>query len=478
MSKIYPIASRQYSERNPPPQSEQLKEPPHSIESEQRVIGGLMLSNSSWHEISELLTTEDFYRRDHQIIFEAQVEILNSEDEMDVITLSEYLENRGKLDLIGGLAYLGTLAKNTPSAANIRAYAKIVREKALMRRFIQIGTDMASNAFETDGGTASDVFARSFGELTAVSAELEKGHAPTKKEVLYQRIEEIDAKFNGEKEFFYKTHTGLEFSNDGELVVISAVSNMGKSVYANDLAVHLAISNYPDAAPKSVLSIQLEMKKEAMYDRAIASLGNIPFRVIRDGSMEENGQEYWSNLTAAISLLDSAPFEIERIDVNRAQLHAKIEAWASRPENAGGVVVIDQLENIEPMDNSFAEGNDTLRFGRIAKMLKKLAERNAITIILLHQVVQKEIEKRGDMRPRGADLYAGSKVYNAADTVIYLYRDEKYNAETEDKGIAEQIIAKSREMETQTIKCFCDMKTMRFRKLDSFYAGGYGDSEQ
>ena len=415
-----------------------LKVPPHSIEAEQAVLGGLMLDNRAWEQIADRISEEDFYRKEHRLIFRA-IAILESKDSpFDVITLSEELEKHEELADAGGLAYLGRLAKETPSAANIRAYADIVRERSVLRQLIEIGTDIAGSAFNPEGRDSKqllDEAERRVYSIAEQGVKAGKGFVDIKK-LLSLTVDKIDALFEQEG-----TITGVptgftEFDNmttglqKGDLVIVAGRPSMGKTTFSMNIAENAAIAqNLP------VAIFSMEMPGEQLTMRMISSLGRINQQRLRTGDLQD---EDWPRITSAVSLLSEKKIFI---DDSAALSPSEVRARARRlkREHGLGLVVVDYLQLMQVPGGE----NRATEISEISRSLKALAKELEIPVIALSQL-NRSLEQRTDKRPVMSDLRESGAIEQDADLIVFIYRDEVYNSESPDKGTAEIIIGKQR----------------------------------
>ncbi len=421
--------------------TEALHVPPHSLEAEQSVLGALMLDNLSWERIADTLSGSDFYRSDHALIFEAIAKLAEDGRPYDVVTLSEVLENAEQLERVGGLTYLGSLAKNTPSAANIVAYAEIVRERAILRQLIQVGQDISQSAYRPEGKSTvellDDAERRVFGiaqhgNVGAEGFQDMKGllqKAVDRIDVLAQSGSTITGVATGFNDLDALT-AGLQ---PGDLIIVAGRPSMGKTAFSVNIAEHVAIKG-----SKPVAVFSLEMPGEQLIMRMLSSLGRINQQRLRTGKLDDTD---WPRLTSAIGILQDVKLFI---DDSAALTPADIRARTRRlmRENGGelGLIVIDYLQLMQSprsADNRVNEISD------ISRSLKALAKELNVPVIALSQL-NRSLEQRPNKRPVMSDLRESGAIEQDADVIAFIYRDEVYNEETPDRGIAEIIIAKQR----------------------------------
>ncbi len=418
-----------------------LKVPPQSLAAEQAVIGGLLLENEAWERVSEILTASDFYRSDHRKIFSSIHALAEDSKPFDLITLSESLEQQGELENIGGLAYIGTLAKETPSAANIRHYAEIVRENSTLRQLISVGTAIVDSAFdrgEMNSATVLDEAERMVLEISEKKAKTTQGFAPLKSimKTTIERIEHLresgDAYTGlatGYKAFDDMT-SGLQRS---DLIIIAGRPSMGKTAFSMNLVEHVAIKH---KLPVAVFS--MEMPKESLASRMLSSLGRINQQNIRIGNLED---DEWPRLSSAVSILADAPIFIDDSPaLNPMEIRSRARRL-KREQKQLGLIVIDYLQLMQGGKSN--QENRAQEISDISRSLKALAKELDTPVIALSQL-NRNLEQRPNKRPVMSDLRESGSIEQDADLIVFIYRDEVYNKESAEKGTAEIIIGKQR----------------------------------
>lgn len=415
-----------------------LKVPPHSIEAEQAVLGGLMLDNRAWERIADLVVESDFYRRDHRLILRSIAKLEANDKPFDVITLSEELGKTHELDDAGGLAYLGRLAKETPSAANIKAYADIVRERSVLRQLIEIGTDIAGSAYNPEGRESRELLDQAEQQVFRIAeqgAKVRNGFVDIKK-LLTATVEKIDFLYEQEGNITGIATGFTEFDNmttglqKGDLVIIAGRPSMGKTTFAMNIAENAAI-----AQDVSVAVFSMEMPGDALTMRMISSLGRINSQSLRTGDLQD---EDWPRITSAVSILSEKKIFI---DDSAALSLSEVRARSRRlkREHGLGMIVIDYLQL---MQGSGSENRAT-EISEISRGLKALAKELELPVLALSQL-NRSLEQRPNKRPVMADLRESGAIEQDADLIVFIYRDEVYNDDSPDKGTAEIIIAKQR----------------------------------
>jgi len=452
-----------------------LKVPPHSIEAEQSVLGGLMLDNESFDHVTEVLGEKDFYRHDHRLIFKAIAYLANKEEPYDAVTVSEYLHDLGELENIGGLVFLGGIVQNTPSAANIKAYAGIVRERSVLRQLISVATNISDAAFNTQGQDSSvilDEAERRVFEIAEQRARGRKGFQNIK-DLLNKSLDRIDELFHskspltgistGFDDFDLQT-SGLQPS---DLIIVAGRPSMGKTAFSMNLAENAAIKS---GEPVAIFS--MEMPSEQLAMRMMSSLGRIDQHRIRTGKLE---QDDWPRLSSAVSLLSEAPLFIDDTPaLSPGELRAR--ARRLKRENGGklGLIIIDYLQL---MQGGGKQENRATEISEISRSLKALAKELEVPVIALSQL-NRGLEQRPNKRPIMSDLRESGAIEQDADVIAFIYRDEVYNEDSPDKGVAEIIIAKQRNGPIGTVRLTFRGQYTRFENfMPDSYAGNFEGAE-
>lgn len=420
-----------------------IKLPPHSIEAEQSVIGGLLLESDAWDKIADLISESDFYNDSHRLIYHHISILSNQGKPIDVITVGESLENNAKLQYVGGLPYLGSLAQNTPSAANIRRYAEIVRERAIMRRLAEVGTEISDSAYNPLGKDANQLVdeaeAKVF-EIAESGTRGKQGFIPVQP-LLTSAVERIDMLYNMENKSgvtgvatgftdLDRMTSGLQ---PGDLVIVAGRPSMGKTAFALNIAEHVSLAK--KALPVAVFS--MEMSGTQLVMRMIGSIGKLDQHVVRTGQLEDDD---WSKLTYAVGKLNEAPLYIdEAAALNPLELRARARRLY-RQCNGLGLIVVDYLQL---MSSAGSGENRATEISEISRSLKALAKELSVPVVALSQL-NRSVESRPDKRPMMSDLRESGAIEQDADLILFIYRDEVYNPESMDKGKAEIIVGKQR----------------------------------
>lgn len=419
---------------------DQIRVPPHSIEAEQAVLGGLMLDNRTWDAIADRIIATDFYRRDHQLIFEAIADQAARSEPSDAVTLSETLERKGLADQTGGLAYLAGLVRDTPSAANVRAYADIVRERSTLRQLISVGGEIASSAYDPEGREAGEIVdeaerrvfeiaeARNKGRSGFVPLRQDLGKVIDRLDILAQNKGEITGLSTGFTRLDEMT-AGLQ---KGDLIVIAGRPSMGKTTFALNIAENAAFG--PKKASVGVFS--MEMSRESLAFRMVSSLGRVDQTHLRVGNL---GDEEWTRITMAIEMMKNSNIHI---DDTGALTPTEVRARARRLKREHGLDLI-VLDYLQLMQVSGTKENRATEISEISRSLKALAKELDVPLIALSQL-NRSVEQRTDKRPVMSDLRESGAIEQDADVIMMIYREEVYDKNTTRKGIADIIIAKQR----------------------------------
>ncbi len=420
-------------------QTSNLRVPPHSVEAEQAVIGGLLLDNRAWENIADKLVEEDFYRYDHRLLFAAIRELESRNEPFDAVTLSQCLDKNGHLEQAGGLLYLGRLAKDTPSASNIVAYANIVREKSVLRQLIAVGTDISSSGYVPEGRDSKELLDHAEKSVFQIAEQGARGAGGFQdmKSLLSKTVDKIDHLFNSDGgitgvstgfDKFDEMTTGLQ---EADLVIVAGRPSMGKTTFAMNIAENAAIG---DKLPVAVFS--MEMPGDSLAMRMISSLGRVDQHHIRTGNLTD---EDWARITSAIHILSEAKIFI---DDTPAMSPNEVRARARRlkRQHGLGLIVIDYLQLMQVHGGS---ENRATEISEISRSLKAMAKELKVPVIALSQL-NRSLEQRPDKRPVMSDLRESGAIEQDADLIVFIYRDEVYNEDSPQKGVAEIIIAKQR----------------------------------
>jgi replicative DNA helicase len=460
--------------------TEALKVPPHSVEAEQSVLGGLLLDNNSWDKIADVLVESDFYRHDHRLIFRAISQLFEKAEPVDVITLAEWHDSRGELEQVGELAYLGMLARDTPSAANIVAYATIVRERSVLRQLIAVGGAISSAAFNPEGLDSDEMLDKAEQQVLAIAEKsVNRGGGFIQvKEVLSKVVDRIDTLFENDSPItgLSSGFTDFDMQTAGlqpaDLVIVAGRPSMGKTTFAMNLAEHAAIKS---KQPVAVFS--MEMPADSLAMRMLSSLGQIDQHRLRTGKLNDDD---WPRLTSAIALLNEAPLFI---DDTPALTVTELRARARRLKRDHGLslIVIDYIQLMQ--GSGKANENRTTEVSEISRGLKALAKELNVPVVALSQL-NRSLEQRPNKRPIMSDLRESGAIEQDADLIVFIYRDEVYNEDSPEKGKAEINIAKQRNGPIGTVALTFQGKYTRFENFaynnydDYDSGGGYDNNAQ
>ncbi|MDD2774580.1 MAG: replicative DNA helicase [Gallionella sp.] len=425
-------------------QVDQIKLPPHSVEAEQSVLGGLLLESGALDKIIDLITHEDFYRRDHQLIYRQIVQLSEQAKPVDVITVAEALEIAGDLDKVGGLVYLGSLAQNVPSAANVRRYGEIVRERSIMRKLAEVGSDIAASAFNPTGRDAAqllDEAERKVFEIAEAGSRGKQGFVamPPLLTQVVERIETLYARDNtsdvtGTATGFADLDRMTSGLQPGDLVIVAGRPSMGKTAFSINIAENVALDS---KLPVAIFSMEMGGAQLAM--RMLGSVGNLNQHDLRTGRLQDDD---WGRLTQALGKLNDAPIHIDESAALSA-LEVRARARRLHRQNNGlGLIVIDYLQLMSGSAGKSNENRAT-EISEISRSLKSLAKELHVPVIALSQL-NRSLEQRPNKRPVMSDLRESGAIEQDADLILFIYRDEVYNSDSPDKGKAEIIIGKQR----------------------------------
>ena len=448
---------------------EQLRVPPQSVDAEQAVLGGLMLDPNAFDRVADQIGEDDFYRRDHQLIYRAIRELAEKNRPFDAVTLGEWFDSQGLAEQVAGGAYLVELASTTPSAANIKAYAEIVRDKAILRQLIDVGTGIVNDGFQPEGRDSSELLAKAEQEVFAIAEAGAKGKqdfTPVRKalieafDVLQTRNANgggVTGLPSGYTEFDEMT-AGLQPT---DLVILAARPSMGKTTFALNIAEYAALK-----LKKAVAVFSMEMSASQLALRMISSVGRVNATRLRTGQLED---EDWSRVSSAIQLMrDVKVFIDDTPALSPDVLRAKSRRL--KREHDLGLIVIDYLQLMQVPGT---KENRATEISEISRSLKALAKELNVPVIALSQL-NRSLEQRTDKRPVMADLRESGAIEQDADVIMFIYRDEYYNQDSGDKGVAEIIIGKQRNGPTGVVKLAFLGQYTKFENLASdSYAGSF-----
>jgi replicative DNA helicase len=440
-----------------------LRVPPHSVEAEQSVLGGLLLDNLAWDRAGDLLTDGDFYRHEHRLIYAAIGALVGAGKPADVITVFEHLQALGKAADCGGLAYLNALAQSVPSAANMRRYAEIVRERSILRKLIAASDEIATSAFNPQGRAVTTVLDEAESRILQIGEEgsrQRQGFQSIDKLVvqLIDRVQELHdngaEEVTGVRSGFYDLDRMTAGFQKGDLVVLAARPSMGKTAFALNIAEHVAVQ---EGLP--VLVFSMEMGAAQLALRLVGSLGRINQQNLRTGRLD-SGE--WERLTDAVERLGQVQLLIDETPgLTSSELRARARRMA-RQFGTLGLIVIDYLQLMS--GSSGSDENRATELGEISRGLKGLAKELQCPVIALSQL-NRSVESRNDKRPMMSDLRESGAIEQDADVIMFIYRDDYYNKDSKEPGVSEIIIAKQRNGPVGTVKLTFLKPLTRFDNL-------------
>jgi replicative DNA helicase len=442
-------------------QTAALKVPPHSIEAEQAVLGGLMLDNNAWERVLDQVSDNDFYRHDHRLIFRAIFRLVERNQPFDVVTLSEQLDKEGQLAQAGGLVYLAELARNTPSVANIKAYAQIVRERATLRQLISISNEIADSAYAPEGRSGAEILDDAERKIFEIAEARPKTGGPVGiNDILVKTIDRIDTLFNTNEGLtgISTGFTDLDEKTSGlqpaDLIIVAGRPSMGKTTFAMNL-----VENAVLRTDKVVLVYSLEMPSDSIVMRMLSSLGRIDQTKVRTGKLDD---EDWPRLTSAVNLLNERKLFIDdTAGISPSEMRARTRRVA-REHGEIALIMVDYLQLMQiPGSSGDSRVNE---ISEISRSLKALAKEFNCPVVALSQL-NRSLEQRPNKRPVNSDLRESGAIEQDADIIMFVYRDEVYHPETEYKGVAEIIIGKQRNGPIGTVRLAFLGKYTRFENL-------------
>jgi len=446
---------------------DEVRTPPHSVEAEQAVLGGLMIDANAWDAVADIVAASDFYRRDHRLIFEAIAEVAEIRGACDVVTISEHLESKGRLEEVGGLHYLGSIARDTPSAANVRAYSEIIRERSILRQLVAAGGEIAAAATDSRGRPAGELVDEAERRVFEIAERGSRGRSGFRavRDILPQTIDRLDTLHQSPGEIrgvptgftlLDRKTAGLQ---PGDLVVIAGRPSMGKSTLAVNIAESAAIAKGVAAG-----IFTMEMSAEQVTLRMISSLGRVNASHLRSGNFSD---EDWSRIQGAMSQLSSAPIYL---DESPALTPTELRARARRlkRERDLGLIIVDYLQLMQVPGT---KENRATEISEISRSLKALAKELSVPVIAISQL-NRAVEQRTDKKPVMSDLRESGAIEQDADLILLIYREEAYDPNTTRRGIADIIIAKQRNGPTGEVQLTFLGEYTRFENL---VAESYGE---
>ncbi|EIL4283615.1 replicative DNA helicase [Salmonella enterica subsp. enterica serovar Thompson] len=428
----------------------EIKSPPHSIEAEQAVLGGLMLDNGRWDDVAERVVADDFYTRQHRQIFTEMGRLQENGCPLDLITLSESLERLGVLDRVGGFAYLAELSKNTPSAANICAYADIVRERAVVREVISVSNEIAEAGFNPNGRSSDQLLDMAERLVFGIAEKRQRPDVGPKDitSILDSTVARIETLFQSPHDGVTGLDTGFTDLNKktaglqpSDLIIVAARPSMGKTTFAMNLVENAAINS-----DKPALVFSLEMPSDQLMMRSLASLSRVDQTRIRTGQLDDQD---WARISGAMGIL------LENrnifIDDSSGLTPTEVRSRARRVYREHGGLSMIMVDYLQLMRVPELKDNRTLEIAEISRSLKALAKELQVPVVALSQL-NRALEQRSDKRPVNSDLRESGSIEQDADLIMFIYRDEVYHENTDLKGVAEVIIGKQRNGPIGTVR--------------------------
>jgi replicative DNA helicase len=437
------------AQKNTDNKVEKLKIPPHSIEAEQSVLGSMLIAPDSWDKVAEVVIEQDFYNRSHQIIFRAIIRLLSANQPVDLITVSEELEKHGELEEAGGFSYLGELAKNTPSAANVVAYAQIIRERAVTRELIGVAHQIADVGYNPEGRSSTDLLDMAESKVFEIAEKRTSNNEGPKnvEAVLGKTIDRLETllKTNREVTGVSTGFTDLNKKTSGlqpsDLIIVAARPSMGKTTFAMNLCENAMLSE-----DKPVLVFSLEMPSEQIMMRMLASLSRVDQTKIRTAQLDD---EDWARISNTMAMLKDKDnlFIDDSSGLTPMELRTRARKLA---RDKGGISLI-MVDYLQLMRVPGLSENRTLEIAEISRSLKALAKELEVPVVALSQL-NRSLEQRADKRPINSDLRESGSIEQDADLIMFIYRDEVYNENSTEKGISEIILGKQRNGPIGTVR--------------------------
>ena len=447
--------------------TERLRLPPHSVEAEQSMLGGLMLVQRAWDEIADVVSSDDLYRADHRLIFQAIGALVERDQPPDAITVGDYLERQGELDAAGGRDYIAQLFEDTPSAANIRAYAKIIREHAMLRQLIEVGGDIAASVHDSSGRTAAELVDLAEQRVFEIADGGQRRGAGfvALKQILPAAIDRLDFLSHSEGDItgvstgFGKMDEITAGLQRGELIIIAGRPSMGKTTLAMNIAENAAIAH---DTPAAIFS--MEMSAEQLTFRMIGSIGRVNQSNLRRGRLSD---EDWVRIDSAVSMMSNAKIFIDD-SPGLSPTEVRARARRLKREHGLGLVIVDYLQLMQVAGTS---ENRATEISEISRSLKALAKELDVPVVALSQL-NRSVEQRQDKRPVMSDLRESGAIEQDADLIVFIFREEVYEPDTPRKGRAEIIVAKQRNGPTGE---FSLTFLGEFTKFENLVAEAYGE---
>ena len=428
-------------QKNADAKVEKLKIPPHSIEAEQSVLGSMLIAPDAWDKVAEIVVEGDFYNRSHQIIYRAILRLLTKSHPIDLITVSENLEEMDELESAGGFAYLGELAKNTPSSADVSAYAQIIKERAITRELIGVAHEIADTGYNPEGRNSGEILDMAESKVFEIAEKRTgKDEGPKNVEaVLTKTIDRLEVLVKSNKEVTGVStgYTDLDKKTSGlqpsDLIIVAARPSMGKTTFAMNLCENaMLLEDLP------VLVFSLEMPSEQIMMRMLASLSRVDQTKIRTAQLDD---EDWARMSNTMAMLKDKDNLF--IDDSSGLTPMDVRTRARKLAREKGGISLIMIDYLQLMQVPGLSDNRTLEIAEISRSLKSLAKELEVPVVALSQL-NRSLEQRSDKRPINSDLRESGSIEQDADLIMFIYRDEVYNEQSADQGVAEIIIGKQR----------------------------------
>jgi replicative DNA helicase len=451
-------------------QIEALKVPPHSIEAEQSVLGGLLLDNGAADRIADFLSGDHFYSDAHRLLYNAIMQLIGDNKPADVVTVAEALGSINKLDYVGGISYLAALVENVPTAANIRRYAEIVHERAILRRLAAAGGEIAESAFHPLGRSVREILDQAETKVFEIAEHGARGQQGFQdiRPLLTQVVERIEFLYNRDNPSdvtgiatgftdLDRMTSGLQ---EGDLIVIAGRPSMGKTSLALNIAEHIALVL---KMPVAIFSMEMGATQLAM--RLMGSVGRLDQQKIRTGRLTNDD---WERLSGALGKLNDAPIHIDETPaMNALEVRARSRRLARQYGGKLGAIVVDYLQLMQAVSDG---ENRATEISEISRSMKALAKELKVPVLALSQL-NRSLEQRPNKRPVMSDLRESGAIEQDADVILFIYREEVYNPDTQEKGVAEIIVGKQRNGPIGMVRLAFLGENTRFENLAS--AGTY-----
>lgn len=450
-----------------------LRLPPHSIEAEAAVLGGLLIDNTAWDRIGDILRPADFYRSEHRIIFEVITRLIDQARPADVVTVYEALQSLGRADEAGGMPYLNALATETPSAANIRRYGELVRDRAVLRQLISVSDEIATAALNPEGRETRQILDEAESKIFHIGEEGARGRNAVMpfEQIIKKVVKQVDelarnpnpSDVTGVPSGFIDLDQKTAGMHPGDLIIVAGRPSMGKTSFALNVGEHVAIDQ---GLPIAVFS--MEMGAEQLALRMLCSTGRIDAQRVRTGRLHE---EDWDRLTHAVQRMNGVQVHIDETPgLNPLELRSRARRL-HRQSGGLGLIIVDY---IQLMSGTSTNENRTTEISEITRSLKGLAKELGCPVIALSQL-NRTVEQRTDKRPVMSDLRESGAIEQDADVILFIYRDEVYRPDSPDKGVAEIIIGKQRNGPIGTVRLTFLGQFTKFDNHAPPAPSGYGE---